>query len=185
MKLRALVGGWVLVGCAGSSGATTASPPITEPAASDACVVAGPEICFNARDDNCNGPIDEGCGVEGGLIQFVIAWDEDAADVDLEVTDPKGEVAELGQPTSTGLIKDRDCPGKDNACRGANVENVRLGASKKPVRGRYVVVIRLESWSRVDAPIRVNLGARLGPRRFSSTLEFQREKQERRFEFEL
>lgn len=185
MSLRGLAGSWVLVSCAGSSSAAAPAPAGAERVMDDACVVSGPEVCFNARDDNCNGPIDEGCGLEGGLIQFAIAWDQEAADVDLEVTDPKGHVAELGQPTSSGLVKDRDCPGKDNSCRGANIENVRLSAGKKPLRGRYVVVVRLESWSRVDTPVAVNLGTRLGPRSFSSTLEFEREKEEQRFEFEL
>ena len=41
-----------------------------------ACTPSGPELCFNARDDNCNGIIDEGCGVSTGLVQFVIAWDD-------------------------------------------------------------------------------------------------------------
>src|ERR1700733_1512749 len=29
-----------------------------------ACTPTGPELCFNAVDDNCNGVIDEGCGLE-------------------------------------------------------------------------------------------------------------------------
>ncbi len=150
-----------------------------------ACTVAGPEVCFNARDDNCNGPIDEGCGLESGLIQFAIAWDEAEADVDLEVTDPKGEVVELGRATSGGLVKDRDCPGRDNDCRGLNVENVTLTAGEKLLRGTYVVRVRLESWGKLEAPVRVNLGVRMGPKSHSRELSLVHEKEARRFEFEL
>ena len=53
-----------------------------------ACVPTGPELCFNAQDDNCNGIIDEGCGVGTGVLQFMIAWGDSPADVDLSVVDP-------------------------------------------------------------------------------------------------
>src|SRR5580704_2974653 len=52
------------------------------------CTPTGPELCFNAIDDNCNGVIDEGCGVGTGVLQFAIAWGDEGADVDLSVTDP-------------------------------------------------------------------------------------------------
>src|SRR4051812_1073385 len=55
-----------------------------------ACTPTGPELCFNANDDNCNGVIDEGCGVGTGLLQFTIAWGDSPADVDLLVHDPNG-----------------------------------------------------------------------------------------------
>ena len=61
----------------------------------EACTPTGPEICFNAVDDNCNGVIDEGCGVLTGVLQFTIAWGDSPADVDLIVTDPDGERASL------------------------------------------------------------------------------------------
>src|SRR5262245_45489344 len=82
------------------------------------CTPAGPETCFDARDDNCNGIIDEGCGVPTGVVQFVIAWNKPSADVDLDVTDPSGELAEVGRSTESGLVKARDCPGPSNQCHG-------------------------------------------------------------------
>ena len=79
-----------------------------------ACTPSGPELCFNAADDNCNGIIDEGCGLHTGLVQFAIAWDEPRADVDLRVFDPSGELVEVGRPARSGLVKERDCPGRNN-----------------------------------------------------------------------
>ena len=43
-----------------------------------ACTPTGPELCFNANDDNCNGVIDEGCGVGTGVLQFMVAWGDTA-----------------------------------------------------------------------------------------------------------
>ena len=48
------------------------------------------ETC-NALDDDCNGIIDDGCGYNSGGLQVTVGWDT-AADIDLYVTDPSGEV---------------------------------------------------------------------------------------------
>lgn len=131
-----------------------------------ACTPSGPELCFNATDDNCNGIIDEGCGLRTGLVQFAIAWDEPKADVDLRVFDPSGELVEVGRPARSGLVKERDCPGRNNECRGQNLENVYL-SDGDPLRGEYRVRIRLEALGGENPPIRVAFGARVGPKTYS------------------
>lgn len=137
------------------------------------CVTTGPESCFDATDDNCNGIIDEGCGVETGPVQFAIAWEPAKADVDLRVTDPAGELAEVGRPLSSGLTKQRDCPGRNNECRGKNLENVFLDAPE-PLRGKYGVRIVLESLGGESPPVRVRFGARVGPRTYTQEIFLER-----------
>jgi len=150
----------------------------------EACVPTGPERCFDARDDNCNGVIDEGCGVASGLVQFVIAWYAPGADVDLLVSDPRGELAEVGRPTASGLVKDRDCPGRKQECGGKSYENVYLDREEVK-RGPYRVKIRLERLEDEDVPIRVTLGARVGPKTYSAELSLIRAEDTRELLFVL
>jgi hypothetical protein len=149
-----------------------------------ACVPTGVERCFDALDNNCNGVIDEGCGLQTGILQFTIAWSEPKADVDLNVTGPDGELARFDEPTQAGLLKDRDCPGSEDACRGQNVENVFL-AEGAPRRGRYRVVVRLEDPADAVGKIRVRLSARIGQRHFSTTIELSTRADQRDLEFTL
>jgi tRNA (guanosine-2'-O-)-methyltransferase len=149
-----------------------------------ACVPTGVELCFDALDNNCNGIIDEGCGLHTGVLQFTIAWPDASADVDLNVNGPDGDLARFDEPTDSGLLKDRDCPGADGQCHGQNVENVFL-AEGAPRRGRYRVVIRLEDRGEASGAIRVRLSARIGQRHFSSQLELSERNDEREFEFSL
>jgi tRNA (guanosine-2'-O-)-methyltransferase len=134
-----------------------------------ACTPTGPEICFNARDDNCNGVIDEGCGLHTGVLQFVIAWEAPEVDVDLNVYDPTGEIARVGEATSAGLLKDRDCP-RTGECQGQNVENVYLTESE-PKKGHYKVVVHLEKLNGASAPVRVRLGVRMGPKSYGMAVD--------------
>ncbi|MBV9945695.1 MAG: hypothetical protein JOZ69_02480 [Myxococcales bacterium] len=129
-----------------------------------ACTPTGPELCFNAVDDNCNGVIDEGCGLQTGVLQFTIAWGANPADVNLAVVTPQGERApeERNRSTSSGFHLDRDCPSEEG-CGGQNVENVYFDGLEPP-RGRYVVEIALADLHGADPPVRVRFGARLGAR---------------------
>lgn len=131
------------------------------------CIPLGYETCDNALDDNCNGALEEGCGTPGGVVQFMIAWDAALADVDLNVTDPNGELIEAGRIVKSGLLKGRDCPGRRQECAGVNVENVFLEGNKPPTRGTYRVSVALESLAGAEPPIWVNLSSRLGTKRYA------------------
>jgi tRNA (guanosine-2'-O-)-methyltransferase len=156
-------------GVAGPSAAQLTPLEVVE----NGCISTGPERCFDATDDNCNGVIDEGCGVETGAVQFAIAWEAPSVDVDLLVTDPSGELAEVGRPLSSGLVKQRDCPGRAGECRGQNFENVYLDAAEA-ARGKYKVRIVLESLGGESPPIRVKFGARVGGKTYGATVRLER-----------
>lgn len=133
-----------------------------------ACVPSGVEMCFDAKDNNCNGVLDEGCGVHTGILQFMIAWDAAEADVDLQVFDTQGEQARLGEATADGLMKDRECP-NEGMCYGQNIENVFL-AEGEPKRGKYRVVVHLTELNNATAPVKVQIGVRVGQKTYAAAV---------------
>lgn len=180
----AVAGLLLLSACTGAAAPRLHRGEAMASGADRASVPQGPEDCGNARDDNGNGLADDGCGVRTGLVAFLIAWSAPAADVDLLVVDPKGELVEVGRPSLAGLVKERDCPGRRQECHGKNVESVRLDRDEA-VRGTYRVRVRLERLNDEDTPIHVTFSARVGQRTFGAELELDRQEEERELVFRL
>lgn len=132
--------------------------PLSLPAA---CQATGIEACFNASDDDCDGIVDEGCGLSTGVLQLVVAWDRAEANVNLELLDPNGESAEVGRTTALGLSKDRDCPGPNDECGGQNFEVVTLVGDELP-RGRYRLRVELELPAPAVPSVNVQIGGHIG-----------------------
>lgn len=138
--------------------------------ATAACTPTGPELCFNANDDNCNGVIDEGCGVGTGVLQFTIAWGDSPADVDLAVVDPNNTRIHKGNrsPTSgSSLQLEKNCP--EDGCHGQNIENVYFEGTEPP-KGKYVVEVKLVDAKGAEIPVKVHLSARVGSRTYAMDL---------------
>lgn len=132
---------------------------------SSACTPTGPELCFNATDDNCNGVIDEGCGAGTGILQFMVAWGASSADIDVTLIDPKGNKIHKSNRSNAGFLFEKDCPAE--GCHGQNVENIFF-EGVEPTRGKYVVEIRLVDPNGADLPVHAHLSARVGNRTFGS-----------------
>ncbi|MBM4361868.1 MAG: hypothetical protein FJ104_04250 [Deltaproteobacteria bacterium] len=155
---------WLSLLLAGCGGRGVGAPPSVALEAAPGVapgVVGAPETCADARDDNGNGLVDEGCGATQGGLSLSIAWASPTADVDLLVTDPGGELAEVGRVTQLGLLRERDCPGRRGACGGANLETV-VAERVDVAGGTYRIRIRLESTGSEEPPVRVTLGGRVG-----------------------
>ncbi|MEM1034183.1 MAG: MopE-related protein [Myxococcota bacterium] len=152
------------------------APPGSELVAT--CIPSGLERCFDALDNNCDGIIDEGCGLSTGLIQFTVAWPEAETDVDLDVRGP------LESDDPARFVRDRDCP--SDGCYGQNVENMFL-ADGRLRRGVYVVTIRLASAAadRVSEPLAIRLSGRIGQRHYTTEVTLDGKHEERELRFEL
>lgn len=136
--------------------------PDAEVSLDRACVVVGIETCFNAVDDDCNGLVDEGCGLPSGVLQIVVAWAEPELDVELEMTDPNGERVRPGQYTALGLTKDRDCPGEQGDCGGQNFEVVTCAGPQLP-SGRYRLELILDRPPSNQTDVNIAIGGHWGP----------------------
>jgi hypothetical protein len=171
-------------GTAGPVVANVTPPPGA--ALEQACMPTGPELCFNAVDDNCNGVIDEGCGEETGVLQFTIAWSSSSADVNLTLETPDHVKVQQPQAPPTpgsGCSLDRDCP-RSEACRGQNVENIHCEAAE-PMRGHYVVEITLARLNGAEEPVKVHFGTRLGGRTTGFDVDLSTEEAKRTFSFDV
>lgn len=193
---RAVVALLLVAGCVAPVGPRKGAPPARSdgdgPAVRDlvfpqgaavttACAPTGLEKCFDAVDNDCNGVIDEGCGVHTGALQFAIAWDQ-GSDVDLVVTDPKGEVGRVGQTTATGLSKDMECGDPHDSCHGQNLENV-YSTGDRAAAGRYEARVKLVKINEAAPPIRVRFSAKMGARIVTMNLELSLDDREKAFAF--
>jgi hypothetical protein len=148
---------------------------------SSVCTPTGRELCFNAVDDNCNGVIDEGCGLGTGVLQFEIAWGESS--VELTVTDPAGDrLTEANRSTPSGLHLDRVCP-KDG-CHGQNVVNAYFEGTDPP-QGHYTVEVKLVDPHGANLPLKVQFAWKVGGRSSGAELSIASPDDKKEFSFEL
>lgn len=76
------------------------------------CEASGAETC-DARDNDCDNVVDEGCGYGTGAVQVTLAWDS-GADLDLYITDPSGQTLfynENNRTSPSGGQLDHDARG--------------------------------------------------------------------------
>ena len=148
--------------------------------------LGGPEICFNATDDNDNTLLDEGCDVRQGDVHFMVAWPDPSIDVDLLVVDPSGALAGTRGPSVQGLVLSDDCPRAGGACSGQAFESVYLDAEDVPdgtYRVRVVVVAG--PGARLLRPLKVRFGARLPGTTVAREIEFTEGAREIDWSFEV
>lgn len=150
--------------------------------AGEACVTTGPERCFDAVDDNCNGLIDEGCGIPSGSLQAMLAWSDAAADLDLVLIVPTGGRVAASSRARDGFRLDRNCP--TEACGGQNYETIAFEGADPP-KGMYVLEIRLQSLGGGALPVRGHLALRIGGRTLGADVEVKSKEDRKTLMFEI
>jgi hypothetical protein len=134
----------------------------------NSCTPTGVDLCFNAKDDNCDGVVDEGCGEPTGVVQVLAAWNDANVDVNLDLTLPDGQHVNAASRAHAGFRFERDCP-REN-CAGQNYESI---VSDRPIvgGGTFKVEVRLDALGAAAPPIVVNLSARVGAALYMTCVE--------------
>lgn len=128
-----------------------------------ACVPSGLEQCFNAQDDDCDGLIDEGCGLPDGEIGLYAAWDDNPAAIDWALYLPSGNRVDPKSREAGGFRYVKDCP---SGCYDQNHE-VLIGTGAM-AKGTYRAELRLRGPNDAALPVLVQLGLRFGSEVHSS-----------------
>jgi hypothetical protein len=188
LREAVLAGLLAVLGCEHRPASTVLEPlHVVSPAGVsflEACTPTGPEICGNAIDDNCNGLLDEGCGIANGKIQFEVAWGDSPAVLELIVLDPHGDrIDATHRSTPSGLKLDRLCP-RDASCHGQSLDNV-VFVGEKPLPGQYTVTVKLVDTSSASLPVKAVFGWRVGARWASAEISLRAADDTKVFSFEL